>query len=64
MAYERKTRDVYCIMTNSGYGWECESEYSEEDYENPRKSAFKDAEEYRMVYGMTGVKIKKRRERM
>ena len=26
MAYRRKTRDVYKIMTNYGYGWECECE--------------------------------------
>lgn len=29
MAYERKTVDRWDIMTNYGYGWECEcSEYS------------------------------------
>lgn len=29
MAYQRKTRDRWDIMTNWGYGWECEcSEYS------------------------------------
>lgn len=28
MAYIRKTRDVYRIMTNYGYGWECECEES------------------------------------
>ena len=27
MAYKRKTRDIYCIETNYGYGWESESEY-------------------------------------
>lgn len=28
MAYQRKTRDRWDIMTNYGYGWECEnSEY-------------------------------------
>ena len=29
MAYKRKTRDRWDIMTNYGYGWECEcSEYT------------------------------------
>lgn len=29
MAYVRKTRDRWDIMTNYGYGWECEcSEYT------------------------------------
>ena len=64
MAYKRKTRDVWCIMTNYGYGWECESEYSNLDYENPRKSAFRDAEEYQMIYGISGVKVEKHRERI
>jgi len=32
MAYVRKTRDRWDIMTNYGYGWECEnSEYTRED---------------------------------
>lgn len=32
MAYQRKTRDRWDIMTNWGYGWECEnSEYTRED---------------------------------
>lgn len=22
--YQRKTRDVWCLMSNYGYGWECE----------------------------------------
>lgn len=29
MAYQRKTRDRWDIMTDWGYGWECEnSEYT------------------------------------
>lgn len=24
MAYKRKTRDVYCIIGNNGYGWDVE----------------------------------------
>lgn len=32
MAYERKTIDRWDIMTNWGYGWECEnSEYTWKD---------------------------------
>ena len=32
MAYQRKTRDRWDIMTDWGYGWECEnSEYTRED---------------------------------
>ena len=32
MAYKRKTRDRWDIMTDYGYGWECEcSEYSFEE---------------------------------
>ena len=32
MAYQRKTKDRWDIMTNWGYGWECEnSEYTRED---------------------------------
>ena len=32
MAYKRKTIDRWDIMTNYGYGWECEnSEYTRKD---------------------------------
>ena len=32
MAYQRKTIDRWDIMTNYGYGWECEnSEYTWKD---------------------------------
>lgn len=36
MAYQRKTRDRWNIMTNYGYGWECEN--SEYTRENARRS--------------------------
>ena len=62
MAYVRKTRDVWCIDTNYGYGWETESEYTKEDYENPRKSAYEDAKEYRLAGA--AVRVIKRRERI
>lgn len=63
MSYVRKTKDVWCIYTNYGYGWECESEYSKDDYENPRKACYEDAKEYRMIAGIS-VMIKKRREKI
>lgn len=32
MSYQRKTKDRWDIMTNWGYGWECEnSEYTRAD---------------------------------
>ena len=42
----RKTKDVWYIDTNYGYGWETESTYTEDDYENPEQSAREDAKEY------------------
>jgi hypothetical protein len=62
MSYVRKTRDVYCIDTNYGYGWEEESRYDEDDYENPRKSAYEDAKEYRL--NCCAVRVVKRREKI
>ena len=62
MGYVRKTKDVYCIDTNWGYGWETESTYDSDDYENPRKSAREDAKEYRLAGAM--VRVVKRRERI
>ena len=62
MAYVRKTRDIWCIDTNYGYGWETESEYTKEDYENPRKAAYEDAKEYR--FAGADVRVVKRREKI
>ena len=62
MAYQRKTKDVWCIFTNWGFGWECESEYDKDDYENPYKSACEDAKEYRLAGA--AVRVKCRRERI
>ena len=59
MAYVRKTRDVWCIDTNWGYGWETESEYTKDDYENPKRSAYQDAKEYRLAGA--DVRVVKRR---
>lgn len=62
MAYARKTKDVWCIDTNYGYGWEEESRYDKDDYEQPRQSALTDAKEYRMLG--CAVRVVKRRERI
>lgn len=62
MGYVRKTKDVWCIDTNYGYGWETESTYNKDDYVNPYKSAKEDAKEYRLAGAQ--VRIVKRRERI
>ena len=57
MAYKRKTIDRWDIMTNYGYGWECEnSEYTVKD-------AKRSLREYREnVQG--DVRLEKHRERI
>ena len=57
MAYQRKTRDRWDIMTNYGYGWECEnSEYTRED-------ARRSLKEYREnSFGRYDVRLEKYRE--
>lgn len=57
MAYQRKTRDRWDIMTNWGYGWECEnSEYT-------RKDAKRSLREYREnLAGRADVRMEKHRE--
>ncbi len=62
MAYQRKTKDVWCIDTNWGYGWETESTYDKDDYENPKRSAYEDAKEYRLAGCQ--ARVVKRRERI
>ena len=62
MAYKRKTKDVWCIDTNWGDGWETESIYDHDDYENPKKAAYEDAEGYREAGAM--ARVVKRRERL
>jgi len=59
MAYQRKTIDRWDIMTNWGYGWECEnSEYTRED-------ARRSLKEYRESYaGIASVRLEKHRERI
>lgn len=58
MAYERKTRDRWDIVTNWGYGWECEcSEYTYPD-------AIRTYREYRENSGgRFSVRLEKHRER-
>ena len=41
MNYMRKTRDIFVIMSNYGYGWE------EEDYNETRKEARENLKAYR-----------------
>lgn len=49
MSYQRKTKDRWDIMTNWGYGWECEnSEYTRADAKRsrvPRESCRKSRRE-------------------
>lgn len=59
MTYQRKTKDVYCIETNWGYGWEVESEYDKDDYENPLKAACEDELEYMLAGAATRI-VKRR----
>ena len=62
MSYVRKTKDVWDIETNYGYGWEVESSYDHDDYEHPYQSAKEDAAEYRLAGA--SVRIRKRREKI
>lgn len=56
MAYQRKTIDRWDIMTNYGYGWECEnSEYTWKDAKRSLK-------EYRENI-TCAVRLEKHRER-
>lgn len=57
MGYTRKTRDRWDIMTNYGYGWDCEcSEYT-------WKEAKQTAKEYR-ENTRAAIRIEKHRERI
>ena len=62
MGHVRKTKDVWCIFTNWGYGWECESTYDKDDYDEPKRSAYEDAKGYREAGAMT--RVVKRREKI
>jgi len=54
MAYVRKTKDEYQIMTNYGYGWEVEN--TEDNYKDAKRS-LKEYQEN--IQGIT--KLQKRR---
>lgn len=58
MAYVRKTRDEYDIVTNYGYGWEVEC--TEETMKEARQRKKEYIENAR---GLIGIKIVKRRVR-
>lgn len=57
MAYVRKTRDVWYIMTNYGYGWECEN------VELTLEDAKRSLKEYR-ENTRAEVRLEKHRERI
>lgn len=57
MAYIRKTRDVWYIMTNYGYGWECENQ------ELTLADAKRSLREYRENTN-ADVRLEKHRERI
>ncbi len=59
MAYQRKTKDRWDIMTNWGYGWECET--SEYTYKEAKQRYLEYLEN---VGGRCDVYIKKRREKI
>ena len=59
MSYKRKTIDRWDIMTNYGYGWECET--SEYTWAEARQTA----KEYREnACGRFSVRIEKHREKL
>ena len=55
--YIRKTRDIWQVMTNYGYGWECEIE------EFTRREANQRKKEY-LENTHAAVRIVKRREKI
>ena len=57
--YIRKTRDRWDIMTNYGYGWECEcSEYTRAEARQTLKEYLKNA------CGRFSVRLEKHREKL
>ena len=53
---------VWCIDTNWGYGWETESTYDADDYEDSKRSAYEDAKEYRMAGAAVRVVRRRRKD--
>ncbi len=59
MAYQRKTRDRWDIMTNWGYGWECEcSEYTRQEARAQLKCYIEN------VGNRCAIKLEKHREKI
>ena len=59
MAYKRKTRDRWDIMTNWGYGWECEcSEYTHKEARQRLKEYIEN------VGDRCSVRLEKHREKI
>lgn len=57
MTYQRKTKDIYVLMSNYGYGWE------EETQDETRREALQTLKEYRENSNGNHY-IKKKRERI
>lgn len=55
--YQRKTKDIYELWTNYGYGWECEVE---EETRTEIKQRYREYVENTNA----ALKIKKRREKL
>ena len=59
MAYQRKTVDRWDIMTNYGYGWECEcSEYDLASAKRTQREYIENS------YGRYAVRLEKHREKV
>lgn len=57
--YTRKTRDVWHVVTNYGYGWETEcTEYTLKDAKQTKREYMENAQ------GLQGIKIVKKREKI
>ena len=59
MSHQRKTKDRWDIMTNWGYGWECENS---ENSEYTSADAKRSLREYRENLGRAEVRMEKHRE--
>jgi len=63
--YVRKTRDRWDIMTNYGYGWECEcSEYDLKEAKSTLRTYREEAPYLRRQFGVFAVRMEKHREKL
>ena len=63
MAYQRKTKDRWDIMTNWGDGWECENSEYTRPVSYTRQDARRSFREYREnLAGRAEVRLEKHRE--